>query len=260
MSPLIQQQQAEWSEQWSLFQDHEAFLFRDWIAPFSLEGFQGREVLECGCGGGHHTVLLARVAKSVTAVDLNTVEIARERSCSFDNVTVVPGDIGTMDLGRGFDVVVAVGVVHHTDDPDRTVANLKRHLHPGGTLILWVYSREGNWPVRWIVEPLRKLLLRRLPRQTLVTLSRVTTALLYPVVHTVYRLPLPFLPYYEYFANFRRLSFLRNTLNVFDKLNAPQVDFISRNRAAGWVADMENATIRPYKGVSYSIVATRPQT
>ena len=76
---LIMQQKSEWYEQWELLQCNELFLFKDWIYPATLKDFRGKDVLECGCGGGQHTSFVSPFAKSVTAVDLNTVDIAKER-------------------------------------------------------------------------------------------------------------------------------------------------------------------------------------
>jgi SAM-dependent methyltransferase len=258
-APPNQAKQGEWHAQWSMLRDEERFLFEDWIWPNKLEDLRGKDVLEGGCGGGQHTSFVAEVARSITAVDLNTVDIARERTRRFDNVTFVEADLATMDLGRQFDVVFSIGVIHHTDDPDRTVRNLARHVKPGGRLITWVYSDEGNFLAKRLVEPVRKSFLTHLGRERLLRLSRGITAALYPPVHTLYRLPLPFLPYYEYFGNFRRLSFERNTLNVFDKLNAPQVQFITRARAESWLpaGDWQDVHVSAYKGVSWRASGTR---
>lgn len=257
-----QARSAEWHEQWSIFRDDERFLFEEWIEPVRVEDLAGCHVLEAGCGGGQHTAFMAPVAASVTAVDLNTADLARERNRGFDNVVFVEADCGTMDLGRQFDAVVAIGMIHHTDDPDRTFDNLTRHCRPGGRVVVWTYSAEGNGLARWLVEPLRKLLLRGLPRRSLVWLAGALTALLYPVVYTIYRIrALSFLPYYRYFENFRRLSFRRNMLNVFDKLNAPQTHFITRERCERWLAadrfDPQSVSIRHYAGVSYSLTAVK---
>ena len=259
---MSQRRQPEWASQWSLFEDRDRFLFDDWIRPAKLEDFRGLDVLEAGCGGGQHTAMLAAVARSVTAVDLNTVPLARERNRRFDNVEFVEADCAEMDLGRRFDVIVCIGVIHHTDDPDRTFDNLYRHLRPGGLLVVWTYSAEGNQLVRWLVEPVRKLFLRWLPRRLLVVLSAVITSGMYVLVHTIYRLPfLSFLPYFEYFRNFRRLSFRRNLLNVFDKLNAPQTHFIDRRRCERWLSEdrfaPETISVRHYAGVSYSLNGVR---
>ncbi|PYN96845.1 MAG: hypothetical protein DMD91_19840 [Candidatus Rokuibacteriota bacterium] len=249
----VQPRQHEWSEQWSMFEDHELFLFQDWIRPLTLEDLRGKRVLEAGCGGGQHTAFMAPYARELVAVDLNTTAIARARNRAATNVTFLEADIATMDLGRRFDIVLSIGVVHHTDEPDRTVANLARHVAPGGRLVLWIYSREGNALMAHVVEPLRRRLLRRLDRRALRHLARVVCLAMYPAVHTVYRLPVPWLPYWEYFRNFRRLSFARNTLNVFDKLNAPQVQLITRERCEGWfrTGAFVHHEIQPYLGVSW---------
>lgn len=249
----LQRKQREWLEQWAMFRDEELFLFLDWIHPVKLEDLRGQTVLECGCGGGQHTGFMAPYARTITAVDLNTIRIAREHNRQFANIEYIEADIAALDLGRQFDVVISVGVVHHTDDPDRAVANLTRHVKPGGRLVLWVYSREGNSLMEHVVEPLRKVFFRRLSRLALFRLSQLMTAMLVPVVHSVYRLPVSSLPYYAYFQNFRRLSFSRNVLNVFDKLNAPQVAFIEKARIEGWFAKemFEDVHISFYCGVSW---------
>jgi len=251
-------QKSEWHQQWSMFRDDEKFLFEDWIAPVTMDEFRGKDVLECGCGGGQHTAFVAPLAQSITAVDLNTIDIARQRNAAFPNVRFVEADLGTMNLGRQFDIVFSIGVIHHTDDPDRTFERIYEHCKPGGRVIIWTYSAEGNALVRYLVEPARKLVLRHLPRSWLVWLARILTALMYPVVYTIYRFrALQFLPYYEYFVNFRRLSYERNVLNVFDKLNAPQTRFTTRQKCAEWFneANFEPSSIviRPYKGVSYTL-------
>lgn len=257
-----QKPSSEWREQWSMFQDDEAFLFNDWIKPATVEDFRDQKVLECGCGGGYHTSIIAAHADRVTAVDLNTTDIARERNADNDNVTFIEEDLATMKLGETFDTVICIGVIHHTDDPDETFENLVRHCKPGGRVIVWTYSAEGNALVRFGVEPLRKIFLRRVPRSALVALSRVVTAALYPFVYSIYLAPfLSFLPYFGYFKNFRRLSFERNVLNVFDKLNAPQTRFTTRAKCAEWFTptrfDTASISIRPYAGVSYTLIGRK---
>lgn len=248
-----------WYAQWQIFKDEEFFLFEDWIYPNILEDFQGKNILEAGCGGGQHTSFIAPYAKSVTAIDLNTISIARERNETHNNIIFLEKDIAEIDLGAQFDVVLSIGVIHHTDNPDKTVENLKRHVKRGGRLILWVYSKEGNAIVEHIVEPIRKIFFQRMHPRVLLKISRLITMFLYVPIYTIYLLPLPRLPYYYYFENFRKLSFQRNTLNIFDKLNAPQVQFITRQRITQWFQgeDFENVHITPYKNVSWRITAQR---
>lgn len=250
---MPQLKQSQWYDQWEMFQDEELFLFKDWIYPITLDDFRDKEVLEAGCGGGQHTFFIAPYAKRITAVDLNTLSIAKKRNNQFDNIDFIEDDIAEMELKKQFDIVFCIGVIHHTDNPEKTVENLKRHVKPGGKLIVWVYSEEGNYIVRTIVEPLRKLFLHTMDRKNLLIISKIITGLMYIPIYSLYKLPLYFLPYYDYFVNFRKMSFGRNTLNVFDKLNAPQVEFISYGRIKNWFPDQEFSTINlsAYKGVSW---------
>jgi SAM-dependent methyltransferase len=216
-----------------MFECTERFLFEKWIAPATYADFSGKEVLECGCGGGQHTSFVAPFAKWVTAVDLNTTDIARKRNEELSNVTFVEADIATMNLCQQYDVVFCLGVIHHTDDPDATFRNILRHCKPKGRIIIWTHSAEGNAMVRFSVEPLRTQFLRNVSRDKVLVIAKIVTSALYPTIYTIYRIPaLRFLPYFDYFETFRRMTFERNLLNVFDKLNAPQTHFTTRQKCS----------------------------
>ena len=184
-----QKKQGEWVEQWQMFSDEELFLFKEWIGPADMDTFQEKTVLECGCGGGQHTAFMAPYAKRITAVDLNTVEIALNRNEKNNNVSFVEDDIATMDLKEEFDVVMCIGVIHHTDEPDKSFENIFRHCRKGGVVIVWPYSAEGNALMRYAVEPLRKVFFKNMDRNLLVIMSKVICALIYPAVYTVSRMP-----------------------------------------------------------------------
>ncbi len=249
----VQQKQPEWLYQWEHFRDQEAFLFFDWIQPRTIEDFRDKEVLDAGCGPGHHMRLVAEAAKHVTGMDLNTADLARTLLKDIPNVSLVEDDIAKHSARDAYDVIYSIGVVDHTDDPDATVRNLTAMTRPGGLLAVWVWSQEGNAFMWRVVEPLRRLFLRNRSRAFVEGVARFLTALLYPIVYTIYLLPLNFLPYYEYFQNFRKLSFDRNALNVFDKLNAPYTEFISRERAERWFSrdQFDDVHITFYRGVSW---------
>jgi hypothetical protein len=118
-----------------------------------------------------------------------------------------------------------------------------------------VYSQEGNALVEHLVEPFRKAFLARASRRTVAAVSAFLTAPLFLLAHTLYRLPFRSLPYSEYLRNARALSWKRNFLNVFDKLNAPQVQLISRSRAEKWIdpARFEGRQLTSYCGVSWRV-------
>jgi SAM-dependent methyltransferase len=250
--------EAAWAWQWSHLEDTSEMLFREWIHPNRIEDFAAKTVLDAGCGGGHHLRFVAPFAEEVVGIDLSCAELAGERTRHLSNVSTVAGDIARVDLGRQFDVVYCIGVLHHTDDPSATFQNLARHVKSGGRLIVWVYGHEGNFLNRAVVEPLKRALYGRWPRPVLLALAHLLTLLLYLPIYTIYLLPLRGLPYFEYFQNFRRLSYPRNVLNVFDKLNAPQTHFLRQQEVESWFAEgFRDVHVSPYAGVSWRASGTR---
>ncbi len=86
---------------------------------------------------------------------------------------------------------------YHTDNLTCTFENIYRHLKPGGTIIIYGYASEGNWPMRYIAEPAQLIFVRHLPRWLAYVISVLVTAAMYPVVYTLYRLPIANqLPYF----------------------------------------------------------------
>lgn len=254
----VQEKQDEWAWQWERLQNDTQWLFRDWIAPNTLEDFQGKSVLDCGCGGGQHLQIVAPHCSRAVGVDLNATESAGRHTAEFEHVSVQEADIAQMDLGEQFDIVYSIGVLHHTDNPTASFRNIAKHCKPGGRVIVWVYSHEGNFLNRTAVEWVKRVALLKMPRQVSWVVGQILTALLYIPIYTVYLLPIKALPFYEYFSNWRKMSFKRNFLNVFDKLNAPQTHFLKEENMREWFSSdkFTNVHIAPYKGVSWCASGT----
>jgi hypothetical protein len=82
---------------------------------------------------------------------------------------------------------------------------------------------------------------------------------MYLPIYSIYLLPLGFLPFHEYFIYFKKLSFYRNSLNVFDKINAPQFQFVEKSRAINELHKNEfsNIQISAYGGFSWRICGVK---
>lgn len=256
-----QRPEHEWTWQWTHMQGEEhqsEQLFWEWVGPLTRDDFRSKRVLDAGCGGGHMLGYVRDLIAEGVGVDLNTAPLVRQRFRNCPHVRVYEGDVATWHAEDRFDIVYSIGVVHHTQDPKATVRNLMRLVRPGGKLVLWVYGHEGNFWTRVLVGAPERLY-SWLPRRLLWWTAAVLTAMLYPVVYTLYRLPLTGLPFYDYFRSWRRLSFVRNCTNVFDKLNAPTTHFIKRAEIDGWFVSTPVSEVRVsnWCRLSWRVCATK---
>lgn len=114
-------------------------------------------VLDLGCGPGFWTVELQKrcAIGTMTAADLtpNALELTRKRLACYDlNATVEQQNAEELRFAAGsFDHVNCQGVIHHTPETGKCVAEIARVLRPGGTASISVYYR--NWILRnwgWI--------------------------------------------------------------------------------------------------------------
>ena len=256
---MQQKKQTEWHWQWDSLYDSSLFLFKEWLDPYTLEDFKDKLVLDAGCGGGQHVNFVAPFAKKVVGLDLNSVDVAARNNSRHHNVEFIEGDAASFSYREKFDIIYSLGVIHHTDDPRKTFLNLYENLKSGGKFIIHVYSHEDNFLNRVVLESIKRHFFLRLPKSALMVFSYLLTVLLYPIIYTIYLLPFKKLPYWEYFKNWRKLSFYRNNLNVFDKLNAPQTNFITRQQVEEWFSDsrFDDVHIRHYNKVVWCASGTK---
>ncbi len=122
----------------------------------SMDG-DGKKLLEVGCGIGVDSIQLAKRGYQVTAVDLtaNALAVARQiaecRGVSIDFRLGNAEGLGFPD--ESFDAVYSFGVLHHTPDIGRSVAEVHRVLRPGGIAYVMLYHRNSlvnltHWALR----------------------------------------------------------------------------------------------------------------
>ena len=121
--------------------------------------WRGKRVLEIGCGIGTDTMNFARAGAQVTAVDLSSrsLEMARQRAEIYElseRITFVQADAEQLSDSvppEPYDLVYSFGVIHHTPNPERVMAQIRGHfVHPGSVLKIMVYHRT-SWKVAAIV-------------------------------------------------------------------------------------------------------------
>lgn len=117
-----------------------------------LAGFhqwQGRRVLEIGCGIGSDAEQFVRHGADYVGIDIsaNSIDLCEQRFKVFD----LRGQFCVMDaadttalaqLGQ-FDLVYSCGVLHHYPDIATVLDNIHTALVPGGELRFLVYARHS---------------------------------------------------------------------------------------------------------------------
>ncbi|MBR2552468.1 MAG: class I SAM-dependent methyltransferase [Erysipelotrichaceae bacterium] len=105
----------------------------------------GDEVLECACGTGMLTEVIAPKCVHITATDLSGKMLKRaEKKCrQYTNVSFAKADIDQLAFADGsFDKVIAANVIHLLDDPLHALKELERVCRPGGMLIIPTYMNK----------------------------------------------------------------------------------------------------------------------
>jgi SAM-dependent methyltransferase len=120
--------------------------------------WNGKRVLEIGCGIGTATMSFARAGADVTAVDLSneSLELARKRAGVFglsDRVHLSFANAETLSdyvPPQPYDLIWSFGVLHHTPHPERALDQLKLYSAPGTTVKIMMYY-SFSWKVLWAV-------------------------------------------------------------------------------------------------------------
>jgi SAM-dependent methyltransferase len=127
----------------------------------------GPSILIAGCGTGEHPFDIAQKSPDATilAIDLSRVSLAyarrKTREEGLRNIDYAQADILNLStIGRTFDRIEAVGVLHHLADPKAGWRVLLSLLAPNGTMRIGLYSELARGP---IVEARRLVAERRYP-------------------------------------------------------------------------------------------------
>ena len=109
-------------------------------------------VYEFGCGAGWLSNSIAlHYDKQVTAVDFTAKAVQRAREVA-DYIAIetppnfLVGNLFEIELENTADLVVSMGVLHHTADPKGGFQRIARLVATGGYIYLGLYHRYGREP------------------------------------------------------------------------------------------------------------------
>lgn len=163
----------------------------------SLEFVRNKSILEAGCGAGRFTEVLLETGARVFACDVSSAVEANYANCNkYENYFVCQADLRHIPVLPGqFDIVLCLGVIQHTPDPEQTIARLAEYVKPGGLLIFDHYrgfrdvpgSQRLHRKILNALKPakmLRPILLRLSPEQAFMLVKSIFYTLL--PIHTVF--------------------------------------------------------------------------
>jgi len=111
----------------------------------------GQSVLEVACGTGRVTTRLACEEVSIVGVDLDEemLKVARTKRSELSNLRWVRGDMRSFDLGETFGLILVPGhsfqFMCTPEDQVKALETFKRHLIPGGLLIIHTNRDDVEW-------------------------------------------------------------------------------------------------------------------
>ncbi|MFZ4761684.1 MAG: bifunctional 2-polyprenyl-6-hydroxyphenol methylase/3-demethylubiquinol 3-O-methyltransferase UbiG [Alphaproteobacteria bacterium] len=129
---------------------------RQQLAQYWGEGnFQGRTILDVGCGGGLATLPLARLAANQQATiigidpDVTAIAAANKKAMMEQlDVSFITGNLLDAAQWPKADAILALEVIEHVPNPQAFVQSLSRLLKPDGVLILSTLNRT---PLSWLM-------------------------------------------------------------------------------------------------------------
>lgn len=204
------------------------------------------DILETGCGAGRFTeVLLQLPAAFVTSADLSSAVEPNQVNCpQFERHRIVQCDVNQLPfLPEQYDIVVCLGVIQHTKDPEKTITDLYRQVKPGGWLVIDHYAHSLSLYTRF-AELLLRPILKRLPPAKGIAATKALTRFFFPAHRAARHVRLlqiilsrfsPLLTYYHAFPQLSdRLQYEWAELDTHDSLT----DYYKHARSRRAVAAM----------------------
>ena len=106
-----------------------------------LDNPKGKKILDLGCGTGKFGLKLAKIPNSVIGIDIseNSIKIANRTAKKY-NIKTFNGIVNNFKKTKYrnyFDYVLAVNLIHHTNNADIILRNVNNSLKKDGVLIVF---------------------------------------------------------------------------------------------------------------------------
>jgi SAM-dependent methyltransferase len=218
--------------------------FREYLRPHEPESLRDRLVLDVGAGSGRHSFEAHRLGARVVAVDIgDAIHVARRNLPP--EVVTVQADAEELPFNdAAFDLVMAIGVLHHLPDPRRALNSLTRLIRPGGHIHIYVYWTPTQGWHRFLLRLVAaaRRLTTRMSRPLLRVLCYPVAAALFAIFVLPYRISRRLAGFERVAAGFPLKAYADYPFRVcvndqFDRFSAPLESRFSADEVEGMLIE-----------------------
>ena len=126
------------------FEKYSSWFYRK--TRLAKKDLKGKIVLDAGCGTGELSTALALQEKTakIFALDLslNSLKKAYEYKKKFDlkNLFLIEGDAKQLPFEKKFDLIIALGSIHHDKETEKAFSSLTKQLKKKGIFVVGFYN------------------------------------------------------------------------------------------------------------------------
>ena len=206
---------------------------------------RGKLVLDAGCGSGRFSEIALNLGTRLVAIDYSSAVDAASENLNSKNLLIAQGDLAELPISdKSLDFVYCIGVLQHTREPGKIVAELLRCLKPGGEITLTFYE-NSSWHVKFYAKYLIRPFTKRLPNKFLLNFIDRTSSFWFPLTNVLFRLPRPLSRIFRFIipiANYVEFSYAKKEdaraeaiLDTFDMLSPSYDKPIKKSEILNWV-------------------------
>lgn len=245
----------EWNKYKELLPIYEE-QFQRWTPQIQTQDWKGMNFLDVGCGMGRNSYWpLKYGAESGVSIDIddNSLESAKQTLSTFNNVEIQKISAYDIPFENRFDISFSIGVIHHLNHPEQALQNMVKATKPGGKVLIWVYGRENNRWLIYLLNPVRKLIFSKLPIRVTHALSIFPTAMLWALLR------IGVAPN-DYFKLIRQFSFAHLRSIVFDQMLPNIANYWSKEEVFRLMSEtgLEDIDIQWVNQISWTALGTKP--
>lgn len=130
-------------------------------AKLTEKDLRNKRILDAGCGTGEKSIFFSKVGAEVIAIDFSKgqLEEAKKKAQKekIKNISFIEKDIlkdNLENLGK-FDIIVSLGVLHHTENPQKAFASIVGQLKDNGIIVVGLYHKYSRLRYRlqrWLLR------------------------------------------------------------------------------------------------------------